>query len=547
MNLPPAEPGAMPWDAASRRNFILLLAGASVFSFGWAMPGVTRVPYVNWLGMSNQTYGLLGSAWALCLIGNFLAPWLSRRFPRKKWLQFLVAMPYLGADLLLGLCVVVALWTHSFAWLLPATIGLLIFWPLAAGWTLGPQSEYIANCIPKSHIGRFISLQQSMAGLLGLAGAGAITWVISAVGVPARYAVAFLAAYALALSGTVLSLFARETPAPSPPVEPFWKPALHAVRTHPRFRSLLGAALVLWMAALLPSQFIQLLGIREWGCPDWVASAAATVQSLAMLCGAALAGFLGQRFGYPRAILACFAALPLGLVLAAWPVSAAFRADTFTGAYTASSGQFAATSGEGETADRSGDSFCVLSLEGGRSLVIRFNRKVDASTFNVNDVVVQDSTGRRLAVTRVAPAEGDARDWIVSLPSEAQRDGRYRLSVQPYVYDEAGRMLDQDGNGHSPREAWRVIGLAACWGLAFSGLGVGLETLMYHLSPPERRAGHFSAFRLVQFSAPSVAFPLSGLLFKTGHFAAAFQALLVCAVLAWLLGRRLLKPLGNTD
>jgi MFS family permease len=536
------EVSAQVHSATSRRNFILLLTGAAVFGFGWAMPNVTRVPFINWLGMSNRVYGLIGAAWGLCLIGNFLCPWLSRRYPRKKWFQFLMMMPYIASDLLLGVCVLVAMWSGSSAWLMPATIALLIFWPFAAGWTLVPQSEFIANCIPKSDIGKFVSLQQTLAGLMGLLGSAAITGVMAKVGVPSRYAVAFLVAYAIALTACIIPLFARETPSPSPPPEPFWKPAWQAVRHDSRFRRMLGAAMILWLVALFPSQFMLLLAVREWGSPDWYASAAVTAQSAAMMGGAALAGFLGQKFTYGRAVLICNLALPLSLLMGAWPLSSEFRADTFTGQYSIRDGHFFISShSASKAAPESGNSFRVLKLEGGPQLIIVFSSKVDPATFTANDLVIQNGAGRRLEASSVIMDGTDARRWTVSLPPEARNDGdHFRLAVQPYVCDAQGRMLDQNDNGRSPWDAYRIIALAAFWGLAFSGLGVGLETLMYQFSPADRRAGYFSAFRLVQFTAPTISFFLSGLTFKAGQFAVVFQGLLVAWVVAWLIGRRLL-------
>lgn len=357
---------------AQRRNFILLLSGAAVFGFGWAMPNVTRVPFINWLGMSNQVYGMIGAAWSLCLIGNLLVPWLSRRYPRKKWFQFWLTMPYIACDLLLGVSVLLAMWTSSREWLMPVAIGVLVFWPLAAGWTLIPQSEFIANCIAKPEIGRFVSWQQALAGAMGLAGSAAITAVLASTAAPARYAVAFLVAYGIALAACLLPLFAVETPSPQPPPEPFWRPAWEAVRSDARFRRLLGAAMTLWLVALFPSQFMLLLAVREWGSPDWYASAAVTVQSAAMLAGAALAGWLGQRLDPGRAAAFCFLALPLSLALGAWPVSPEFRQDTFQGQYEIRAGQYAVPP-EPQPVPRSGDSFRVEQLRGGTDLCLEFN------------------------------------------------------------------------------------------------------------------------------------------------------------------------------
>jgi MFS family permease len=531
-------------DPVGRRNFALLMVGAAVFNFGWAMPGVTRAPFINWLGMSNKMYGLIGSSWSLCMIGSFLFPWLSRRYPRKKWYQFVLTMPYLAADLTLGLAIVIAMATHSYDWLKPLTIGVLLFWPFAAGWTNGPQSEYIANCIPQSHIGRFVSMQQFSVGVVGLAGSAAITVLMTMVGVPARYALAFLLAYGLALVASIIPLFAHETPSPSPPLEPFWKPAARAVRHDGRFRNFLGAAMLLWMAVLVPQQFIPLLAIREWGTPDWVASSAATVQCGAMLLGAALAGLLGQKSTYGKALIICMLALPVAMAIGACPVSKDFRGDTFETTFgVTEKGVLVA-----DAASHAAGAFRVEQARGeGNDLVIGFNKPVNQSSFTVNDVVITDAGGRRVEPLAVTPAGKAGDEWIIKLGRSRQNAARYRLRIQPYISDRAGAMLDQNGDGRSPWDAYRVLVIAAFFGLAFSGLTVGLETLMYQLSPAEMRSGYFSAYRVTQFFAPALAFPLGGALFKTGQFAGVFLALLVASALTIILSGCLLKPVLRSE
>lgn len=527
-------------NPVDRRNFALLMIGAAVFNFGWVMQSVTRAPFINWLGMSNKTYGLIGSSWSLCMIGSFLFPWLSRRYPRKKWFQFVVTMPYLAADLAIGLAIVVAMATNSYDWLMPVTIGALFFWPFAAGWTCGPQSEYIANCIPQSHIGRFVSMQQFCAGAVGLGGSAVITWLMTKFGMPTRYALAFLLAYGLALVASIIPLFARETPSPSPPPEPFWHLAAHAVRRDQRFRNFLWVAMVLWMTVLIPQNFIPLLAIREWGTPDWVASSAAMVQCAAMPLGAGLAGLIGQKAGYGKSLVVCMMALPMAMAIGACPVSKAFRGDTFETTFVVTENGVLVA----DPAGHSAGAFRVEQVRGnGHDLAIGFNRPVNPSTFTVNDIVITDAAGRRVETRAVTPDGEAGNRWIVKLAGDPGVQVRYGLRIQPYIHDRDGVMLDQDGDGHSPWDAYRVLAIAALFGIAFSGLSVGLETLMYQLSSAERRSGYFSAFRVVQFFTPAVAFPLGGVLFKMGQFAGVFLALLAGSLLALLFSVYLLKPI----
>ncbi|MCL5103265.1 MAG: MFS transporter [Armatimonadetes bacterium] len=532
-------------DPVRRRNFILLMIGMTVYQSSWYMQSVTRAPLINWLGMSNAVYGLIGSAWSLCMIGNFLFPWLSRRYPRKKWYQFVLTMPYLSSDLVLGLAILAAMMAGSHEWLLPLTIGIMIYCPFAAGWTLGPQSEYIANCIPKSHMGRYVSMQQVCVGLVSLAGSVAVTVIMNIIGVPARYAFTCLFAYGIGLAALTVSLFARETPSPSPPPEAFWKPAVYSVRHDRVFRGMLGAGMLLWMAGLLPQNFIPLLAIREWGSPDWIATSAVTIQSGAMILGAALTGLLGQRFTYARAVLVGTIAIPIAMIIGAWPVSSEFRSSSFEQSYKVMSGRVSVESSLSES-PKSSNAFRVLGVSAsdrnGNELIVQFSSPVDPISFSVNDVIIENAAGGRLQPKEVKAADKGGDMWIIKLDSGRGTESKCRLRIHPYVYSVAGKMLDQDGNGRSPLDAYRVFVMAALWGMAFTGISVGLEALMYQLSPAKRRAGYFSAFRITQFLAPSVAFPLAGAMFKNGSFASTFFALLVFSVLALILSKHLLKP-----
>ncbi len=301
------------------RNMLLLSAYTALFTIGSSEYAVILTPYFNWLGLSNMTIGLIGASGFLGLVGTFLAPLLSRRFTRKKWLLLVATTPYLWFVGSIGIAILVAIRLGPGAWLAGGTVGNCLLLPLLCGWGGVIGQEFLANCISRERIGAFIGAQSIISSVSALSGSLGMTLLSARIDVPMRYAVAFLATFATALLGAMLVLFAHETPTPPAPVEPFWRPAQTAIVHDVVFRRLLVVGLLLSVLLVFPSTFMPLLAIREWNMPDWVASGFATVLAGGRLIGAALGAWLGQTRGYVRSLTVCLTGLPLAMLPLVWP------------------------------------------------------------------------------------------------------------------------------------------------------------------------------------------------------------------------------------
>jgi MFS family permease len=541
---------ALP-NQIERRNFFLLVAGASIMNFGWVIPGIIRMPYFNWLGMSNAVIGLTGLAWGLCIIGNFLSPSLSRHFPRKKWFQFFITMPYLGIDLCFGITIIIAIWTKNYSWLLPCSVVLAFLWPLMAGWTAGPLSEYIANCVSKQNISKFVTAQQFGGAVMGFAGAAMMTYLMEYFDMPLRYAFGFLFAYAIAVIANIIPLFAKETPSPQPPAEPFWMPAINAVRNDPRFLRFLAVEFFLSCLVLFPQLFVPLYAVRELGMADQVAASYWTAYTAATMFGALLAGWISVRLGFLKAIYTMAAFFLLSMILLVWPQSRAMQADTFSMKWTLESNSFVPAYQKMAALPASPNFFVMhadiaMPTQGNIEVKVIFNKQVATNSFSINDVVFKDSHGTRLDVNSISVVDtAENKEWIISFKNVKAIDQEYNFELLPYITDTDGHTLDTNGDEIAPQDHYRFLLVGVLYGTAFAMLSVALESLMYLFAPADRRAGYYSAFRIIQFAAPMISYYASGLCFAKGNYPFIFGVLGVVTVLLLLVVRHLLRPLRD--
>ena len=535
-----------------RRNFILLLMQSGIFCLGWAMMGVIRTPYLNWLQVKESTIGIIGSLSFLALIGQFFSPWLSKKFHRKKWLQFCLGLPYLWSDLAVGIGILVAMYTGNYAWLLPFTIICFMTWPFFGGWSV-PYLEYKANCISKERIGVFLGISQVVGPLMGLVGSTVMTWLMFKFGVPFRYALAFILAFILAQVSVVATLFAHETPVSVPvPKEPFWQPAVDAFTKDRVFQRLLLLGFFGFGILTFNLAFIPLFALRSFGLADWVAGGYFTTLMGAQMIGGLIAAWLGQKIGYASTLKITFVVFLISIVPLVVPKIGEGKADIYHGSWALNDGQIANM----ETALSTGDDFAFrvvgqsvsLSEMGSiENVQIQFNRAVDAATFSIYDVKIKDPDGRLIELSEVAATDDSAIQWQAVPKEPLSKVGSYSIAVHPYILDTDGNALDQNGNGKTGIDQWRFFIQAVPYGIAYTMLGTCIMSLMFILAPDNRRAGYFSATSIMQMFVPGVASLLAGFCFVPGRYQLVFGVVLVVFIPITLLSFWLVKPLAARE
>ena len=536
------------------RNFLLLVMGSSIFNFGWAMMGTINTPYFNWLNLKESTIGFIGSLSFLALFGQILSPWISRHFVRKKFLSVFCGLPYLWSALAVGIGIFWAMHANDYSWLTTYSIICFVAWPFFGGWGAIPAQEYQANCISKERIGTFVGTSQVLGPLLGLAGSLTMNGLMVWVGVPARYALAFLLAYLLAQVGALGSLFAKETPAPAPPREPFWHPMRDAFTKDKVFRKLLLVAFLGFGFLMFTYNFIPLLAIREWGMPDWVAGVYYTVLMGAQTVGGLIATWLGRkRFGYSNVIKIAFIIFLVSFIPLIIPQSRTAKQDVYHGQCMLSKemkiiGDQRGPDRKDELSFRILGQYPYLNTKGQLSEIeLEFNRAVDATTFNVYDIKVVGPDDKRVNINKIASSSDESKKYKLFLIEPQLMSGNYKIEVHPYIFDTNGNALDQNADGRTGKDQWRFFIGASMYGVAFMMINACLVSLMFILAPDNRRAGYFSAMNITLMLTPGFFSILSGFCFRPGGYQLMFGLTCICFVPTMVFCFRLLRPLAEME
>jgi MFS family permease len=131
---------------------------------------------------------LIESGWYLPQM--FLVPWverLPRKLPAIAWMTIFERLPFLGFAML-------AFWQDHLAGQVAVGIfiSLVALRAITGGLVALPYQELIATVIPVSHRGRFFGISHMLGGLVGVAGAGIATWLLSRLAYPHNFALSFL-------------------------------------------------------------------------------------------------------------------------------------------------------------------------------------------------------------------------------------------------------------------------------------------------------------------------------------------------------------------
>lgn len=246
-----ADSGRMP-DADIRHNLKAIVLLDVIWAMGSKDIQLALKPLLIYLGASNFLIGAITHQRWVALIGMFLTPWITRRFPRKKWYLFLVNVPYIAAMGILGFVVLESrrwdlmhhIWSmklnlpfgHGVNLTLPFLLmfagAMAITHQFFAGFVALPHNEYIAGCIPTSHRGRYSGYSSSFGLVLAFGSATLGGWIIKNIPKPMCFGYLFLMAWGIWQSGYVMSLFARERPTPVEKSPKPWSRAMLSAAWH---------------------------------------------------------------------------------------------------------------------------------------------------------------------------------------------------------------------------------------------------------------------------------------------------------------------------
>jgi MFS family permease len=331
--------GPMPKEDV-RFNMKVLVMLEAIFFMGITDLGMALQPLLVYLKASNLAIGIITNAMWAGVLGVFLSPWISRRFPIKKRYLFYANVPYIGALGMMGLGVVFSreLGLSNPHLLIYVLICMLAHW-FFAGFVSLPHTEYIAACIPMSHRGRYSGFSFTVAGIASMASSAIGGLILLKVSKPMSFGYLFLMTWAICQSGYILALFAKERPTP---VERSPKPWSKTMLTRAKDDKLLVTYIAIsGVAAIVITPlfgFVNVYGYRDLKMIPATAAVIALISQIVRISTTGLAGIITDRLTPKRVlpytmIVAFLALLPPIFLHNAYGVylSAAFSTLYFAG------------------------------------------------------------------------------------------------------------------------------------------------------------------------------------------------------------------------
>lgn len=320
---------SMP-PAIVRRNMICCVLMDSIWGMGWADVTMALSPLMVYLGASNRLIGLVTGAMFFAVPGVLLSPYITRRFPYKKWYFFFVNVPYLFPLAIAGIAVLVAGAMHwSSSSLLGIVAGSMMLHWFFGGFVSLPHMEYITACVPSSHRGRLAGFSYSVGSVLGMLSASLGGIILLKVAQPAAYGVLLLIAWVIMQSGYLAALFAKEQRTPVEQSPPAWSLKMMSAfwndRNYVKF-TITQLLLSLFLGTPIWS-FLNVYGFRDLKMAAATSGVMLLIMQVARICSATPLGMLTDRIGakklYPLWMLAAaVVCLPAILLQNSWGIYA---------------------------------------------------------------------------------------------------------------------------------------------------------------------------------------------------------------------------------
>ena len=311
-----------------RRNIICCVLMDSGWSMGWGGGIMIALsPMLVFLGASNATIGLVTGASLASLLGIFLTPFITRRFPYKKWYFIVANIPYLFPLAVIGALVLLSrsLSISNALLITLTTVSMLAHW-FFGGFLALPHQEYIVACIPPTHRGRFSGLFQTVGSVLGLAAVPISGVVLAKIVEPFSYGYLFLFGWFFMQGFYVAAIFPKErrTPVEKSP-KPWSKAMMKSFwddKNYVRY-SCLSVLRTLFLGTNIWA-FLNVYGFKEVGmAPETSAIMAGIMLVVRITCATPL-GLLADKVG-PKRLLPLWilvsAAAPLPAVLLCSPIA----------------------------------------------------------------------------------------------------------------------------------------------------------------------------------------------------------------------------------
>ena len=300
-----------------RRNFACLIWMGSVFAMGWAEVMIVLQPLLVHYGASNVEIGIVQGVLIATLPGMLLAPWITRRFPRKKIYVYVADSLYLLPVGIVGAVV----WSGgigSNAAMVAFITWMMLAGQIAAGFGGLPNQEFFTACIPMRLRGRLAGFSAGLGGMLGLGATGIAAWVLGILPEPEAFGALLVLAWFLCQIADTAVLFAKEPPTPvelSP--RPWGKAMWKAFFDDTRFLKVTLAVCLISPVFGQLAVFASAFAFRDLRFEPQMAAWLGMTAAGARLALSPVAGWITDKWGATPSILAWAAVAGVGCVLLA--------------------------------------------------------------------------------------------------------------------------------------------------------------------------------------------------------------------------------------
>lgn len=302
-----------------RHNLIMLVVIDCLWAFGAAEMQLASGPLYVYLNASNTVIGLIGTSQMLGLVGIFLSPFITRRFPIKKYYLLLVHLPYLAPWGFIGLALILSQHLQlSNAQLLSFIVLMNCLSGFFAGFVTLPHHEYVASCVPMEYRGRLSGYSNSIGAALALLSNALAFHILFNFSKPMAFGWLYVMTWMICQTGYIFALFAREPRTPVENAPRAWsKEMFDSIRQDKIYLRVVGLYSI-YNALFLPViiTFISIYGFRDLKMIPATAATVGIVQKIASLSVSAKIGRLIDRLGAQRVLLMA----PICLVLTLLPL-----------------------------------------------------------------------------------------------------------------------------------------------------------------------------------------------------------------------------------
>lgn len=289
-----------------RHNLIVLVLIDCIWVFGAAEMLLAAGPLYVYLHASNTLIGLIGSSQILGLLGVFLSPFITRRFPVKKLYLLIVHVPYIGPWGIIGIGLILSRRLGlSNEWLLGFVVAMNCVSGFFAGFVTLPHQEYVAACVPMSHRGRLNGYSNATGSGLALISNALAGWILLTMAKPMAFGWLYVMTWLICQGGYVLALLGREQRTPVERAPKPWSKemVLSALRDKPYMRVI--AVYTIYVIFFMPVvwMFLAIYGFRDLKMIAATAAALGITQKIATLLTSSHIGHLIDKFSAKRILL----------------------------------------------------------------------------------------------------------------------------------------------------------------------------------------------------------------------------------------------------